>query len=64
MTVDATGNNRIGKVDSSGVITTIVRTGERSFGGDGGPVIDAQLLLCGVDIVWHPCVPNEEKEIV
>ena len=62
--VDAAGNNRIRKVDSSGVITTIVRTGERSIGGDGGPATDAQLLLCGVDTVWHPCVPNEEKEIV
>ena len=38
-----TGNHRIRKVDSSGVITTIAGTGERGFGGDGGPAAAAQL---------------------
>ena len=36
-------NRRIRKVDSSGVITTIAGTGERGFGGDGGPAVEAQL---------------------
>ena len=39
------GNHRIRKVDSSGVITTIAGTGERGFGGDGGPATDARLSL-------------------
>ena len=49
--VDASGNlyitdrnnHRIRKVDSTGTITTIAGTGERGFGGDGGPAIQAQL---------------------
>ena len=36
-------NHRIRKVDSTGTITTIAGTGERRFGGDGGPAIQAQL---------------------
>ncbi len=38
-------NNRIRKVDSAGVISTIAGTGERGFGGDGGPAIQAQLRI-------------------
>ena len=38
-----TGNHRIRKVDSSGIITTIAGTGERGFGGDGGAAVQAQL---------------------
>ena len=36
-------NARIRKVDGTGTITTIAGTGERGFGGDGGPAIQAQL---------------------
>ena len=35
-------NNRIRKIDSTGTITTIAGTGERGFGGDGGPAVQAQ----------------------
>ena len=38
------GNNRIRKVDASGVISTVAGTGERGFGGDGGPAVDPGLL--------------------
>ena len=38
-----TGNHRIRKVDSSGVITTIAGTGDRRFGGDGRAAVQAQL---------------------
>ena len=38
-------NHRIRKVDSTGTITTIAGTGERGFGGDGGPAIQAPLFL-------------------
>lgn len=36
-------NNRIRKVDSSGIITTIVGTGTAGFTGDGGPAVNAGL---------------------
>ena len=50
--VDAAGNlfigdaynHRIRRVDPSGIITTIVGTGEPGFSGDGGPAVAAQLL--------------------
>lgn len=38
-------NNRITKVDTSGVITVVAGTGEQGFGGDGGFAVNAQLDL-------------------
>ena len=36
-------NNRIRKVDPSGIITTFAGTGAPAFGGDGSPAISAQI---------------------
>ena len=42
-----TFNHRIRKVDALGIIDTIAGTGERGFGGDGGPAVQAQLNYPG-----------------
>jgi hypothetical protein len=58
--VDAAGNvyfadcdnNRIRKIDTSGIITTVAGNGERGFSGDGGPATEASLntpTSCWVD---------------
>ncbi|HEU0138175.1 MAG TPA: hypothetical protein VFQ79_00620, partial [Bryobacteraceae bacterium] len=40
-------NNRVRKIDSSGVITTIAGTGERAYKGNGGPATLSALSLPG-----------------
>ncbi len=38
-----TGNNRIRRVNSMGIVTTVAGTGDSGFDGDGGPASQAQL---------------------
>lgn len=38
-----TGNNRIRRVSTNGIITTVAGTGKGGFSGDGGPAVEAQL---------------------
>lgn len=45
MLVADEGNNRIRKIDPSGIITTIAGTGQFGYSGDGGPATAAALNL-------------------
>ena len=38
-----TYNQRVRRVDTSGIITTVAGTGERGYSGDGGPAVEARL---------------------
>jgi hypothetical protein len=40
------GNQRIRKVDPTGIITTVAGNGGTGYGGDGGPAIDATFHNC------------------
>ena len=42
-------NNRLRKVDTSGVITTVAGNGNAAFGGDGGPAAERESLLA----IWR-----------
>ncbi|HVW31301.1 MAG TPA: hypothetical protein VHL53_02075 [Acidimicrobiia bacterium] len=48
-----TSNDRIRKVDTNGIITTVVGTGTQGGEGDGGPALDAQLSEPRT-IAWGP----------
>ena len=37
------GNERVRKVDASGIITTLAGTGTRGYSGDGGPATEAEI---------------------
>jgi uncharacterized protein (TIGR03437 family) len=37
------GNNRVRKVDPTGIITTVAGTANNGFSGDGGPAVEAEL---------------------
>jgi sugar lactone lactonase YvrE len=43
--ISDSGNYRIRKVDSSGIITTVAGNGVSEYSGDNGPAIDASLVL-------------------
>jgi sugar lactone lactonase YvrE len=47
------GNNRIRKVDTAGVITTVVGNGSAGFSGDNGPASAAQLNQPGSVVLDH-----------
>ncbi len=61
MAFDAAGNlyfsepqqHRIRKIDTSGIVTTVVGTGTRGFSGDGGPARSAQVDNPG-DLLFTP----------
>ena len=45
--IAASGNDRILKVDSNGIITTVAGNGSTGYGGDGGPATQAMLSWPG-----------------
>jgi DNA-binding beta-propeller fold protein YncE len=43
MYIADTGNNRIRRINTGGIITTVAGSGEPGFGGDGGPATEAKI---------------------
>ncbi len=39
------GNNRVRKLDTTGVITTVAGTGAPGYSGDGGPAVNASMMF-------------------
>lgn len=58
------GNQRIRKVDSSGIITTLAGNGSRGYGGDGGLAINASLynpVRVSVDAVGNVLIADQSN---
>jgi len=53
MLIGEYGGQRVRQVDPHGILTTIAGTGEKGFGGDGGPALRA-LFNCPHDLVIGP----------
>lgn len=51
--VTEASNNRVRKIDPSGIITTIAGTGEQGYAGDGGPATQAEFdSPRGIGVNW------------
>ena len=51
--VTEASNNRVRKIDTSGIITTIAGTGEQGYAGDGGPATQAEFdSPRGIGVNW------------
>jgi trimeric autotransporter adhesin len=60
-------NNRIRKIDTSGVITTIAGSGVFSYSGDGGPATSAQLFAphaAAVDLNGNLFIADTDNNVV
>jgi hypothetical protein len=60
-------NNRIRKVDPSGVLSTVVGTGTRGFAGDGGPATQAELNVpasVAMDVAGNLYVADSGNQLV
>jgi sugar lactone lactonase YvrE len=61
------GNNRVRKVDPSGIITTVAGTGKSGFSGDGGPATMARLngpTALAVDPMGDLFIPEWDSQRV